>query len=69
VVEAKPSAESDESVKTAFSGKKLETEPQPVVHCSLHFGYLSERSKNENIPDECVVCENIVKCMLKKMSD
>ena len=69
VVEAKPSAESDESVEATFSSKKPKTEPPPAVHCSLHFGYLSERPKNENIPDECVVCENIVKCMLKAVTE
>ena len=67
VVEAKRNAESDGTVKATFSGRNLKTEP--VVHCSYHFGYLSERSKNEKISDECVVCEKIVKCMLKAVSD
>jgi hypothetical protein len=44
-------------------GKKVEEEP--VAKCAHHFGYLSERPKNEQIPDECVTCEHIVKCMLK----
>jgi hypothetical protein len=69
VVGAKLGAENDENVETASSTKKLKTQPQSVVHCSRHFGYLSERSKNETIPDECVICENIVKCMLKAVTE
>lgn len=56
-------------VKTKPSSESKRTEPQPASPCAHHFGYLSERSKNEKISDECVMCENIVKCMLKKMSD
>jgi hypothetical protein len=37
--------------------------------CPLHPGYLSERSSNEQIPDGCLVCKDIVECMLKKMRD
>ncbi len=56
-------------VKTKPSSESKTAEPQPAGPCAHHFGYLSEHSKNEKISDECVMCENIVKCMLKKMSD
>jgi len=29
---------------------------------------LSERSRKEKIPDECMICEEIVQCMLKKVT-
>ncbi len=35
--------------------------------CNYHLGYLSEREKREQIPDECISCKNILDCMLKKM--
>lgn len=42
--------------------------PTPAVaHCSRHFGYLSERSSKEGIPEECVTCTEIVSCMLKEV--
>jgi hypothetical protein len=42
--------------------------PTPAVaHCSRHFGYLSERSSKEKIPEECVTCTEIVNCMLKEI--
>jgi hypothetical protein len=36
-----------------------------VVTCRHSFGYLSKRAGNEEIPDECMTCENIVQCMRK----
>jgi len=70
LVETKPSfspgvSENEQNVPN--TGKK-KVEPQPGVHCSHRFGYLSERPRNDTIPDECVVCENIVKCMLKAVT-
>jgi hypothetical protein len=38
---------------------------QPI--CNYHLGYLSERTQNEQIPEECLVCQNTVECMLRKM--
>ena len=35
--------------------------------CRYHLGYLSERQQGQQIPDDCIVCKNIVDCMLKKM--
>jgi hypothetical protein len=53
----------EENVARDVEGKK--TEPSTSAKCTHHFGYLSQRPKNEKIPDECVMCEQIVKCMLK----
>lgn len=47
--------------------KPARTQPE-VQNCAHFFGYLSQRSKKENIPEECIVCENIVQCMLKKVT-
>ncbi|MCW3983710.1 MAG: hypothetical protein NWE96_06910 [Candidatus Bathyarchaeota archaeon] len=37
--------------------------------CRFHVGYLSERTNKEQIPDDCLVCKDIVDCMLKKMQE
>lgn len=37
--------------------------------CRFHLGYLSERSQKEQIPEECLLCKDIVECMLKKMHE
>jgi hypothetical protein len=47
------------------------TPSEPVreaTQCQHHLGYLSERSPKEKIPEECMVCENIVQCMLKNVT-
>jgi hypothetical protein len=41
------------------------TKPQ----CNHHFGYLSERSNKEKIPEECITCTDIVNCMLKAVKN
>jgi hypothetical protein len=38
---------------------------QPL-NCKQHFGYLSERSKGLEIPDDCVACPKSLECMLYK---
>jgi hypothetical protein len=39
-----------------------------VQGCAHYFGYLSKRPTKEKIPEECVICENIVKCMLQNVT-
>jgi len=61
-------AESVKDQEILSDSEERETTPSPEVKCAHHFGYLSERTKNENIPEECVVCGNIVNCMLKTVN-
>jgi hypothetical protein len=48
--------------------KKLAESPPKTQKCAHHFGYLSQRSSKEKIPEECMMCENIVQCMLKNVT-
>jgi hypothetical protein len=41
----------------------------PIAKCAHHLGFLSERSSKEEISEECMVCEKIVRCMLKSVRD
>ena len=41
--------------------------PETPSECRHYLGYLSEKSAKEQIPDECMMCKDIVSCMLKKM--
>ena len=34
--------------------------------CHYHLGYLSEHKQKERIPDECIVCKDIIECMFKE---
>ncbi|MEM3565511.1 MAG: hypothetical protein QXK18_01370 [Candidatus Bathyarchaeia archaeon] len=50
--------------------KKLETQIVPEkTECKYYFGYLSKRSSKESVPEECIVCEKIVQCMLKTITE
>ena len=33
-------------------------------HCRFYLGYLYNRPKSENIPEECLQCDQMVNCML-----
>ena len=47
---------------------KLKPPPQlseDSDECPYHFGYLSERSKGEDIPEKCMTCKRLVQCMFK----
>lgn len=35
--------------------------------CAHYLGYLSEKGSSVDIPDECMMCKDIVTCMLNKM--
>jgi len=50
-------------------GKDKNRTKEKPSECQLHPGYLSERSSKEEIPDGCLLCKDIVECMLKKMRD
>jgi hypothetical protein len=48
--------------------EKVKNNDKPT-ECKYHPGYLSERSSKEQIPDDCLVCKDIVDCMLRKMRE
>jgi hypothetical protein len=37
--------------------------------CQYHLGHLSERTSKTQIPDDCLVCKDIIECMLRKMRE
>ena len=66
-----PKKERAEIQETKAQIPRLKPPQQPSLkehECPYHLGYLSERTKKENIPEECMTCEKIVECMLKKVT-
>jgi hypothetical protein len=66
-------AEAPEEAKTEVEEvvdveEQVET-PEAPSECAHYLGYLSEKSSKEQIPDECMMCKDIVTCMLKKMKE
>jgi hypothetical protein len=60
-VEAEPEVEEMPRVE-----EKVEVAEAPS-ECAHYLGFLSEKSSKDQIPDECMMCKDIVTCMLKKM--
>jgi hypothetical protein len=54
----------EETLDVEAKGK---TKLESPSACRFHVGYLSERAQKEQIPDDCLVCKDIVDCMLRKM--
>jgi hypothetical protein len=48
--------------------KRVKHSEKPAA-CTYHLGYLSERTSKQQIPDDCLVCKDIVECMLRKMRE
>jgi hypothetical protein len=67
IIESKPE-EASAVVESTVAERKNQDSEKPVV-CHFHLGYLSERAQKEQIPEECLVCRDIVDCMLKKMRE
>jgi hypothetical protein len=40
---------------------------KPSAECPYHLGYLGERSSKSQIPDACLLCKDVVGCMMKKI--
>lgn len=39
----------------------------PTSECRQYFAYLSERSRDEEIPEECITCPKVIGCILHKI--
>jgi hypothetical protein len=46
------------------SSLEEEEEPQSQPQCSRYFGYLRERGKEAQIPEECLACSKAIECMM-----
>lgn len=49
---------------SSSSGERVPKSSERNVSCSRHFGYLCEREEKDGIPDECVLCADVVACMM-----
>jgi hypothetical protein len=57
----------EEKEETTPAKEKSSKNKDTPAACHYHLGYLSEGERKGQIPDECVVCQDIVDCMLRKM--
>ena len=52
----------EETFSNNESGKKEEK----AFGCKYYAGYLSEKEHRQQIPEECMVCRELIECMNKK---
>ncbi len=62
----KEEIEPEEEIEVVQAEK--EPAPEPPSSCPFHMGYLSERTSKEAIPDKCMLCKDIVTCMLNNLN-
>jgi hypothetical protein len=53
-----------DEVKSVITDTDSESNEKPTQQCPKYFGYLSQRSKGEKTPEECMSCPKLVECML-----
>ena len=53
--------------KTIEATTPTEAEHGENALCQFHLGYLYERKAKDNVPDTCLICKDIVTCMLQGM--
>jgi hypothetical protein len=57
----------EKTVEPSISIEMPIQDKEKGLTCHYYLGYLSEREQKEQIPDECIVCKDILECMLRKM--
>ena len=67
--EISESEEAETEVEETVDVEEQVETPEAPSECAHYLGYLSEKSSKEQIPDECMMCKDIVTCMLKKMKE
>jgi hypothetical protein len=65
----KPNLDTEPTHEETSAAEERTTQAPMKTRCTQHFGYLSERSNKEKIPEECITCTDIVKCMLKAVKN
>jgi len=65
VENAQPQKKEEEKEELKPTVKLPEKEGKSPSECRHNFGYLANRPKNAPIPQECLICPKIMKCMLK----
>ncbi len=50
-----------------IAGEPMQPDSKPKT-CARYLGYLGERSTKEAIPEDCIICEKVVQCMIKPIA-
>ncbi len=61
----KEQQEDDETPESDVEMEKPTQDQEKSSDCKHHFGYLNEKERTKQIPDECITCPEIIDCMMK----
>jgi hypothetical protein len=61
-----PDPTEKESTENAFLEEKPDQSQEKISSCTHYFGYMSEKEHKLQMPDECMLCSQIIKCMIKE---
>ncbi len=63
---SKKQPENTETPEIEAEEEKPVQNQEKSYDCKYRFGYLSEKEPKQQIPDECILCPEIIDCMIKK---
>jgi DNA-directed RNA polymerase subunit RPC12/RpoP len=63
-VESQSDKESGTVTVLKEEGKDVSKKRESEAECEHFLGYLKQRPKNSPIPDECLVCEKMIECLV-----
>jgi hypothetical protein len=58
----------EDEAKRASEPEQVVT-PEVPLGCRYHLGYLAERDSEASIPDECMICKDLMECMHKRLKN
>lgn len=62
----KPPENEDIEATLTPSKEEVSEEEEKTSECKHQLGYLSEKEHKQQIPEECMVCRELIECMHKK---
>ena len=61
-----PPENEDMEATPTLSEDEASIEEEKTSDCKYHLGYLSNKEHKQQIPEECMVCKELIECMHKK---
>ena len=62
----KATAETDYIEENDIVEEKPSQNQEQLSDCTHYFGYMSEKEHKQQMPEECMLCSQIIQCMAKE---
>ena len=54
------------ATKITFPEEKTSQNQEKLSNCEHYFGYMNEKEHKQQMPEECMLCSQIIECMVKE---